>query len=227
MVTNLVLVTNHNQPTNVRIVSREVDMLKLYYAPGACSMSPHIALREAGVPFELVRVDFMRGRKTADGRTLPEVNPKGYVPALILDNGELLTEGAVILQYIADLKPEAGIAPPQGTFERVRLQEWLNFIATELHKALSPFYAATTNEEYKTTLRERLAGRMAFLAKSLEGKQFLLGDRFTVADAYAFYALRAWDKMVKTELPEVVQAYRARIAARPAVKAVLEAEGQT
>ena len=199
-------------------------MITLFYTPHACSLSPHIALREADVPFNLERVD-LRGKKTENGRSFTEVNPKGYVPALVLDNGELLTEGAAMVQYIADLKPELQLAPAPGTFERVRLQEWLNFIATELHKGLSPLYSPLPSDEYKTFVKERLTARFSVLAKRLEGESFLLGNRFTVADGYAFYVLRTWQALTKTDLSAPLLAYRDRIAARPAVKAALQAEG--
>src|ERR1700730_6927621 len=141
-------------------------MLTLFYAPLACSLSPHIALRESGIPFELDRVDFKNGKKTESGKSFTELNPKGYVPALLLDNGDIRTEGAAMVQNIADLKPERQLAPPPGTFERVRLQEWLNFIATELHKGLSPLFSAQASDEYKAFAKERLASRLAFVAKS-------------------------------------------------------------
>jgi glutathione S-transferase len=200
-------------------------MLELYYAPYACSLSPHVALREAGVPFELVRVDFARGKTLPDGSAFASVNPKGYVPALVLDDGQVLTEGAVMVQYIADLKPEAGLAPRQGTFERVRLQEWLNFIATELHKGIGPLFAAAANDEYKKVVKEKVASRLAFVAKSLEGKPYLFGDTFTIVDGYMLYVLRAWQRVTKEDVPHGLGAYLARILARPAVKAALEAEG--
>ena len=199
-------------------------MFKLYYTPGACSLSPHIALREAGLPFELVRVD-LRGKRLSDGGDFFGVSPKGYVPALVLENGELLTEGAVMIQYIADQKPEAALVPAQGTFERLRMQETLNFIATELHKAQSPLYSPHASEEYKTVLKERIAQRFAILAKQLDGKAYLFGDQFTVADGYAFYTLRSWQKFMNGDLPAGLAAYHTRIAERPHVKAALEAEG--
>jgi glutathione S-transferase len=199
-------------------------MLKLYYAPGACSLSPHIALREAGLEFTLDRVDFGEGRKTSSGKSYFEVNPKGYVPALELADGELITEGAVIVQYIADLKPEAGLAPPAGTLARVRLQEWLNFIATELHKGLSPLFSSVASDAHKQATRERVAGRLAVMAKKLDGKPWLMGEQFSVADGYAFYCLRTWERLTGVE-PPGLSAYQARIASRPAVQAALVAEG--
>jgi glutathione S-transferase len=202
-------------------------MMKLYYAPGACSISPQIALREAGLPFELVRVDFMRGKSLPDGRAFTEVNPKGYVPALELPDGQILTEGAAMVQYIADLAPESRLAPPAGSFERVRLQEWLNFIATELHKASSVFFSRVPADEYKASVKERMAARLAFLEQSLGDKKYLFGDVFTIADGYALYALRVWRRIVKGELSPRLAAYEAAIVERPSVKASLEAEGLT
>jgi glutathione S-transferase len=202
-------------------------MLKLYYAPGGCSVSPHIALREANIPFELHRVDFLRGKKLDNGAEFSSINPKGYIPALVLDNGELLTEGAVMVQYIADLKPESKLAPPAGTFERVRLQEWLNFIATELHKGLAPLISKVANDEYKQAMTEKFASRLAYIEERLAGKQWLMGDTFTVADGYLFYALRAWHSVLKHELSPELAAYFSRISDRPTVRAALEAEGFT
>jgi glutathione S-transferase len=200
-------------------------MLKLYYAPGACSISPHIALREAGIPFTLEKVDFKAGKNLSDGRSFLEINPKGYVPALGLDDGQVLTEGVAIIQYVADLKPETGLAPPPGTFERVRLQEWLNFIATELHKGVAPLFSPLAPEEFKKATMEKVASRLDFVAKSLVGKAFLLGDRFTVADGYALYALRAWSRFAKGDPPPGLADYHARIVARSSVQAALKAEG--
>jgi glutathione S-transferase len=202
-------------------------MIKLFYAPNACSISPHVALREAELPFEIDRVDFMRGKKLESGGDLSSVNPKGYVPAMFLDNGELLTEGAVMVQYIADLVPAKKLAPPQGTFERVRLQEWLNFIATELHKGFSPLFSPVANDEYKTSAKERLAHRFSILATGLGDKPFLMGETFTVADGYSLYVMRTWIRMVKTDLPGGLASYLERIQARPSVQAALAAEGLT
>ena len=198
----------------------------LYYAPGACSLSPSIALREAGLPFDLVRVD-LRAKKTASGDDYLAIMPKGYVPALRLPDGQLLTEGAVMVQYIADQKPEAQLAPPAGTMARYRLMEWLNFIATELHKGMSPLYNPTANEEFKKSLKERLAGRWSVLASALRTTPYLMGDHFTVADGYACYVLRAWQRFLKEDLarwPELAD-YYARLVARPTVAAALAAEG--
>ena len=199
-------------------------MLKLYYASGACSLSPHIALREAGLPFELESVD-IRAKKTAGGGDFLAINPKGYVPALVLEGGEVLTEGVAIVQWIADQKPELKLAPAPGSIERVRLQEWLNFIATELHKGMSPLYSPAANEELKKALRERLTARFGILATAVDGKPFLFGDRFSIADGYALYVIRSWQRFANADLPAALTSYRARLSARPAVKAALEAEG--
>jgi glutathione S-transferase len=202
-------------------------MLKLFYASGACSLSPHIALREAELPFELDRVDFMRAKRLESGGDFTSVSEKGYVPALRLDNGELLTEGVAIVQYIADLRPGKKLAPPPGSFERVRLQEWLNFIATELHKGLTPLYAKQASDEYKAFARERLASRLTLLARGVQGKPFLMGETFTVADGYAFYVLRSWTRVLKGELTHELADYFDRLSSRPAVQQALRAEGFT
>ncbi|HYQ40878.1 MAG TPA: glutathione transferase GstA [Polyangiaceae bacterium] len=200
--------------------------IKLFFTPGACSLSPHIALREAGLPFELVQVD-LTAKKTEHGENFLALNPKGYVPALLTDNGELITEGAIIVQYIADQRPETGLAPAAGTPERRRLQEWLHFIATELQKGLGPINNPKANDELRQVLKERLFTRFDFLSKSLDGKDYLLGDRFSVADGYAFYVLRGLRRLegqAAFDQRSVLKAYFDRISARPAVKAVLEAE---
>jgi glutathione S-transferase len=203
-------------------------MTTLYYSPGACSLSPHIALREAGLPFELDAVDF-KTRTTRSGADFSQINPKGYVPALRLKDGQILTEGAVIVQYVADQKPEANLAPAPGTFERVRLQEWLHFIATELQKGFGPINHPKSNDELRQVFKERLTARFQFLAKSLAGRDYLLGSKFTVADGYAYYTLRSWQKLVGPELGEssVLRAYFARVGGREAVRAALQAEGLT
>jgi glutathione S-transferase len=199
--------------------------MKLYYSPFACSLSPHIALREAGLEFELERVD--KNKRTQSGEDYLAVNPKGYVPALRLDSGEVLTEGPVIVQYIADLRPDSGLAPQQGTFERYRLQEWLMFISTELHKQFSPLFAPTTPQEMKPTLHANIKKRVAFLDERLKQHCYLLGDRFSVADGYAFVVLN-WARTLRVDLDafERVKAYQERIAQRPAVQAALERERQ-
>ena len=200
--------------------------MKLFYTPGACSLSPHVALREANLPFELVRVD-LRAKSTATGDSYLDVNPKGYIPALLLDDGQLLSEGAVIVQYIADLKPELELVPRQGTFERYRMQELLHFLATELHKGMSPLYNPTANEEFIASLKERLMLRLGVFEKQIEGKSFAFGNSFTVADGYAYYCLRAFQAATKSDLskwPGLARYYE-RVAARPTVRAALEAEG--
>lgn len=200
--------------------------MKLYYAPGTCSIAAHIALREAGLSFDLVRVDFTRGKALPDGTPLSQVTPKGYVPALELDDGSVLTENIAILEYIADLEREAKLAPPNGTLERVRLREWLAFIATELHKGLGPFFTSAATEDYKAFVKERLEQRFGILAAGVDDKRWLMGDDFTVADAYALYTIRTWQNVAKADLSKqpVLAAYRDRIEERPAVKAALAAE---
>jgi glutathione S-transferase len=199
--------------------------MKLYFSPGACSLSPHIALREAGLDFETERVD-LATKKTRSGEDFTAINPTGYVPALRLDNGELLTEGPAIVQYIADLVPAKQLAPAAGSFERVRLQETLNFISTELHKGFSPLFHKDCPEAWKEVVRANLGRRFADLDAQLGARQFLLGDQFTIADGYLFTVL-GWTRFVNYDLapyPNLV-AYQQRVAARPAVHAALEAEG--
>lgn len=200
--------------------------LTLYYASGTCSLAPHVALREAGLPFDLVRVDLLRGMRLPDGRALREVSPKGYVPALVLETGELLTEGVAMVQYLADRAPARELAPPPGSFARVRLQEHLNFIATELHKGLSPLYAPKANDEYKQAVRERYETRLAVLAEAVGAGPWLMGAQFTVADPYAYYCLRGWSLMFKGDLtrhPGLAE-YVERVKARPSVVAAEAAE---
>jgi glutathione S-transferase len=196
--------------------------MKLYYSPGTCSLHPHIALREAGVPFELERVD-IRSHKVHDGSDYYAVNPKGYVPALRLDDGSVLTEGAVIDQYIADLKPEKKLIPAAGTTERYRVQEWLNFIASEVHKSFGPLFGK--DEAAKVAPRARLEGRFDLLAKQLQSHPYLTGDTFTVADAYLFNMLR-WTAFTGIDLAKwpALQAFFARVEQRPAVQEALAAE---
>jgi len=198
----------------------------LFYAPGACSLASHIALREARLTFDLSKVD-LRARKLADGGDWLALNPKGYVPALRLPDGQVLTEGAGILEYIADQRPDARLAPAGGTLERYRLREWLLFIATELHKGASPLYSPALGDEYRHQLLERLGGRFAILARGVLSTSFLMGEQLTVADAYAFYVMHAWQHAHKQDLarwPELADYYR-RLAARPTIAAALEVEG--
>lgn len=199
--------------------------MKLYYAPGACSLSPHIVLREAGAKFDLAKVDFAT-RKASDGADFNAVNPKGAVPALKLDNGEVLTEGAAIVQYIADKAGNTSLAPAAGTMERVRVQEWLNYIASELHKGFAPLFSPKLPEEYKPTLKANLAKQFAYLDKQLAGKGFLTGKAFTVADAYLFTIMN-WRNFHDISMDEYrnLAAYLDRVAARPKVKEAMQEEG--
>lgn len=199
--------------------------MKLFFKPGACSLSPHIVLREAGLPFELVNVD-LAAKTLADGSDFYAVNPKGQVPALALDEGGILTEGPVIVQYIADMVPEKGLIPPAGTLERYRVLEWLNFVGTELHKTFSPLFRPTTPDAYKDIVRQTLAQKFAVLDKALAGKSYLTGETFTVADAYCFVVL-GWAKPMGIDLSAYpnVTAFQARIAERPAVREARAAEG--
>ena len=196
--------------------------MKLYFKQGACSLSPHIALREAGLAFELIKVDTKAG-KTASGEDFAAINPKGYVPVLRLDEGEVLTEGVAIVQYIADRKPEAQLAPRAGTLERYRLAEWLNYVATEVHKGGSA--PRNAPPEVKDTVRAALEKKYAWLASRLEGRQYLLGERFTVADAYLFTTL-TWSggRGIELEKFPALKAYFDRIASRPAVREAVAAE---
>ncbi|MBP2313523.1 glutathione transferase GstA [Azospirillum soli] len=199
--------------------------MKLYMKPGACSLSPHIVMREAGLPADLVKVD-LAAKKTEDGGDFLAVNPKGQVPTLALDEGGILTEGPVIVQYIADRAPDSGLLPPAGSLDRYRVQEWLNFVSSELHKTFSPLFRPTTPEEFKVIVKQTLAAKFAVLDRALDGKAYLMGDRFTVADAYCFTVLR-WAKPMGIDLatwPNLT-AYMARVADRPAVSAALTAEG--
>jgi glutathione S-transferase len=199
--------------------------MKLYYSPVACSLSPHIVLRESGLPFELVLAS-TKTHKLQDGTDYYGINPKGYVPLLELDSGERLSEGPAIVQYIADQVPEKGLAPANGTMARYRLQEWLNFITSELHKGFSPLFNPAMPEEGKAISRAKLGERFAWVDSQLEGKAYLMGDSFTVADAYLF-TVANWGQFVGVDLSGLanLSAYRARVAARPAVVAAMTAEG--
>ena len=199
--------------------------MKLYYKSGACSLTPHIILREAGLAFDLEKVD-LATKKTDDGADYLALNPKGYVPALRLDDGQLLTEVAAIVQYLADRVPERHLAPPAGTIERCRLQEWLSYISGELHKGFGPLFNPKAPEEWKLIVKDNLARRIALVAKRLEGRDYLMGAAFTVADAYLFNVLN-WAPLLKVDLTPwpVLKAFSERVAARPAVKAAMLAEG--
>ena len=199
--------------------------MKLYYAPGACSLSPHIVSREAGIAVDLKKVN-LKEKLVEGGGDYRQVNAKGYVPALELDNGQVLTEGPAIVQYLADQKPDSGLAPKAGSFERYKLQEWLNFISTEIHKGFSPLFKPNTPEDYKKIVKENLGVRFDWLDKQLAGKDYVMGKAFTVADAYLFTVLR-WSEPVKLDMsrwPNLV-AYLARVAARPKVREALKFEG--
>lgn len=200
--------------------------MKLYFSPGACSLSPHIVLREAGLNFDLEQVDLAAKKlKKTEADYLP-INPKGQVPVLELDNGKRLTEGPAIVQYIADQKPGSGLAPAAGSFERYQLQEWLNFITSEIHKGFSPLFRPNTPDDYKTIAKQNLAGRYSMLDKHFAGNKYLMGDQFTVADAYLF-TVTNWNNFQKIDLGQWpnVKAYYDRVAARPKVQEALKAEG--
>jgi glutathione S-transferase len=200
--------------------------MQLYFSPGACSLASHIALREAGLSFDLKRAD-VRSKKLEDGSDFLAVNSKGAVPALRLDDGQVLTEGPAILQYIADQKPDSKLAPKAGTIERYRLLEWLNFITSEVHKGFSPLFQSK-DEAVKGYATQGLHKRFDWLEKQLAGKQYLTGDAFTVADAYLFVVLN-WSAMVGIDMSKwpTLQAFSARVAARPKVQEALAAEGLT
>ncbi len=199
--------------------------MKLYYSPGACSLSPHIILREAGLKATSVKVD-TKTHKTEDGGDYYAVNPKGYVPLLELDDGDRLTEGPAIVQYLADRNPASKLAPAAGTMERYHLQEWLNFTTAELHKQFSPLFQSTTPAEYKETLKEKIGQRFDWVDQQLKGRDYLMGSTFTVADAYLFTML-TWTKHVGIDLARwpVLTAYQARVAARPKVREAMISEG--
>ena len=198
--------------------------MKLYYSPGACSLSPHIALREAGIAFEPVLAS-TKSHKLQDGTDYYSINPLGYVPLLELDDGTRLREGPAIVQYIADLAPSKNLAPAAGTLARYRLQEWLTFIGTEIHKTYSPFFNPAMPDEAKAIFKNRLESRYEWINRQLEAKDYLMGDHFTVADGYLF-TVTNWAKAVNLDLSPYpnVQAWHARVGARPAVQEALKAE---
>ena len=197
--------------------------MKLYYSPGACSLAPHIAMREAGIPVDLMKVDLKA--KQYDGGDYKQVNSKGYVPAVETPAG-VLTEAPVILQYIADQKPESGLAPKPGDPARYKLQEMLNFITSEMHKGMGNFFNPALNDGWRQAVTDRLGIRLDWVAKQLEGKQYLMGDKFTVADAYMFTILN-WAGPSKFDLSKwpTITDYHKRVAARPKVQEALKAEG--
>jgi len=199
--------------------------MKLYYAPAACSLSPHIVARELGIDIDLEKID-NRTKRTASGADYLTINPKGYVPAIELDDGQVLTEGPALVQYLADQKPEAGLVPPAGTMERYRMQEMLGYINSELHKTYSPLFNDATPQETRNERLAYLKKRYAVLDERLANRPYLFGDQLTVADAYLFVVTR-WANFVKLDLsgfPNVL-AFQQRVAARPAVKAAMKAEG--
>lgn len=199
--------------------------MKLFYSPGACSLSPHIALREAGAVFDIEQVD-LKEKKTKSGTDFLEINPKGQVPALALDDGAVLTEGPAIVQYIADHAPGSELAPKNGSLDRYRLQEWLNFISTELHKGFGPLFRPTTPEAYKSVVQENLAKAFRQADARLATREFLLEDHFTVADGYLYVMLR-WADRMQLDMGAFgnLADFKKRIEARPKVRETLKAEG--
>jgi glutathione S-transferase len=199
--------------------------MQLYFAPGACSLASHIALRESGLPFDLRKTD-TKTKKLEDGSDYFAVNSKGAVPALRLDDGQVLTEGPAILQYIADQKPDSRLAPKAGTFERYRLLEWLNYITSEIHKTFSPLFNPAANDAVKAYATQMLEKKFDWLNQQLTGKQYLTGDQFTIADAYLFVVTN-WSNFVGIDLGRwpALKAFQDRVAARPKVQEALAAEG--
>jgi glutathione S-transferase len=199
--------------------------MKLFFSPGACSLSPRIALLEAGLPFTTQKVD-TKTKQMDGGGDFWAISSKGHVPALELDNGQVLTEGPAIVQYVADLRPESGLAPRAGTMERYRLQEWLNFITSEIHKGFSPLFDPTLSPEVKQFFKDKLGNRFDWISTQLEDKTYVMGDTFTVADGYLFTVLN-WGQWVGIDIAKwpVLSAYQARVSARPKVQEALKAEG--
>lgn len=199
--------------------------MKLYYSPGACSLSPHIALHEAGLAFTPVLAS-TKTHQLEDGTDYYEINPLGYVPLLELDDGTRLREGPAIVQYIADQAPHKNLAPANGTLARYRLQEWLNFIGTELHKGFGPLFKSDTPDEFKATTRQKLMSRLTWVDGQLNGREWLTGEHFSVADGYLF-TVANWGKNTGVDISSLpnLSAYVARVAARPGVQAALKAEG--
>lgn len=199
--------------------------MKLYYAPGVCSLSPHIVLKESGLPFEAIKTD-IRNKTTDGGGDYRKTNPLGYVPALELDDGTILTEGPAIVQYIADKVPAKNLAPANGTLDRYKLQSWLNFVSTEVHKGYSPLFNPAVPDEVKSVFRERLMTRLAHLDKHLATNDYVMGKSFSVVDAYVFTVL-GWAPRVNVDLsgfPNLGK-FRERMMARPSVQAAMKAEG--
>lgn len=198
--------------------------MKLYFAPYTCSLSPHIVLRELGLPFELIKVDNAT-KRTSDGRDFLTISRKGYVAALELDDGQVLTEGPAIVQYLADLRPDSGLAPAAGSWQRVRLQEWLNFVTSEIHAGSAPLFNADLPEAAKAFFRQKLFKRFDLLQDTLATQPFLMGPDFSVVDAYLFTVL-GWCRFFAIDLAAwpALEAYVRRVNARPAVQAALRAE---
>jgi glutathione S-transferase len=199
--------------------------MKLYYAPGACSLAPHIVAREAGLSLDLDKVDFAN-RTTASGRSFLEVNPKGYVPALQVQDGTVMTEVSALIQYLADQAPQAGLIPAAGTPERYKVLEWIGFISTEIHKGFGPLWNPTTPDAVKQATKEKLFQRFAYLDQQLDGRTYLTGEQFTVADAYLFVVVN-WTNFHGLSLGDYLNlaAFMERVAARPKVQEALQAEG--
>lgn len=199
--------------------------MKLFYSAGTCSLSPHIVLRETGTPFKLVKAD-IRAKKVEDGSDFFAINPNGYVPALQLDDGTILTEGPAIVQYIADQAGAIALAPAHGSSERYKLMQWLNFVSTEMHKGFSPLFNAKLGDDAKGVFRERLHDRLKTIEAHLARNDYLLGRAFTVVDAYLFTVLN-WARPTNIDLSGYphIEAYRARILSRPAVQDAMRAEG--
>lgn len=199
--------------------------MKLYYSPGSCALAPHIVLCELDLPHELEKVD-LKSHTTASGVDYYTINPKGYVPALQLDDGQLLTEGPAIAQYLADQKPEAGLLPPAGSVERARVHEWLTFTGTELHKNFSTLFNPVAADEWKAAARGNLEKRFAYVDQALQGRQYLLGDQFSIADAYLF-VVSGWSGVMRIDLAAwpALTAFRQRVSERPAVQEAMRAEG--
>jgi glutathione S-transferase len=199
--------------------------MKLYYSPGACSLSPHIALLEAGLPYELVKVD-IRAKKLENGEDYLKLNPKGQVPALGLDSGEIVTEGPVIVQMIADQASAKALAPAHGSSERYKLLEWLNFLTSEVHKSFGPMFAPALNDEAKAFFKDRVMGKLKYIDSQLAGRDYLMGKQFTVADSYAFIVV-GWTKWLNVSIDSFpnVKSFMGRVLERPAVQKVFKIEG--
>lgn len=200
--------------------------MKLYFAPGACSLCPHIVMLEAGLAAETVQVN-LKAHQLPDGSDYYAINPRGYVPLLELDDGQRITENAAIVQYLAERAPDRGLLPPAGTLARTHVQEWLAFVGSELHKGFSPLFNPALPEEAKPIFKKKLLDRFGWVNQQLAGKSYLMGETFTVADAYLF-VITGWASRVGVDIAglENLAAHQARMRQRPAVQAALQAEGQ-